>query len=131
MAASKFTAETKASLIARVRAGCSTQDAARAAGVSRRTVAVWITKGNKGQAGYAEFVAELEAARSEAANRPEPMTAEELRLVVSEAARNGSVQAMKLLDEMQQRDHTPEEHEVEVPTDPLAGVDELAARRAA
>lgn len=129
MAATKFTPETTSSLLSRIRAGCSTEDAARAEGVSRRTIAVWITKGNKGRSGYAEFVAELEAARSEAANRPEPMSAEELRLVVSEAARNGSVQAMKLLDEIQQRDRAPE-NQVEIPADPLAGVDELAARRA-
>lgn len=130
MAVSKFNAETTTAILESVRLGVTTHDAARAAGVSRRTIGTWITKGNKGVDGYVKFVADLKAAREKARTRVEPMSEAEHRLVVSESARNGSVQAMKLYDEMLQRDKAPDEPRKDVPADPLSGMDELARLRA-
>jgi hypothetical protein len=92
---------------------------------------MWITKGHKAESGlYHDFAAAVEAARAEAKARPEPMDEAELLHVVSEAARKGSTAAMKLRWEMICAYREPAEAE-EPQADPLAAVDELAARRAA
>lgn len=97
----KFTPENRGALIERTAAGVSLPDACRAADLRLTTVKGWITRGRRETDGpYAEFVAAIEQARQEAHDRPGPMTRDELRLEVSRAARNGSVQAMKLMDEI-------------------------------
>lgn len=109
MATSKFTPETHGALIERTAAGVSLPDACRALDLRLSTVKGWITRGRREADGdHAEFVAALDAAREEARDRPGPMTREELRLEVSRAARNGSVQAMKLMDEMLRADKGPD-----------------------
>lgn len=97
----KFTPENRGALIERTAAGVSLPDACRALDLREGTVKGWLTRGRReGDGDYAEFVAAIEQARQEAADRPGPMTRDELRLEVSRAARNGSVQAMKLMYEL-------------------------------
>lgn len=133
MAAKKFTPAMRGALVERFAAGCTITDAASAAGVRENTLKSWLQKGRAESEGdYAEFAQSVEVARKEARERPEPMTEAEHRLIVSEAARRGNTQAMKLYWEILQADHEPEE--LEEPADPLSELDELAevrARRAA
>jgi len=127
-AATKFTPQMRGDLIERFAAGLSVRDAASAVGLNEKTLKTWITKGRRQQDGdYASFVAQVEEAREVARNRPEPMDEAELIVVVSEAARRGNTQAMKLRWEMLGRDKVVEEEE---PPDPLEALDELAAKRA-
>lgn len=127
--ARKWTPENRGALIERVAAGLSHQDACRAVGVSYPSLKAWMKRGRAGDDEYAEFVQALEQAREQAKARPEPMDEEELLRVVSEAARKGSVQAMKLRWEMILADRNADEEEQ--PADPLAAIDELAERRSA
>lgn len=110
-----------------IRAGASVADAAREAGLSPRTVQRWLACGRREQAGehrgFAEAVEKVWAARglppSDGA-----MGEEEFRRRVSEAARAGSVPAMKLYWVMLLADR-----ERRAPTS-LDEFDELARRRA-
>jgi hypothetical protein len=118
-----------ASITTRVELGVSLADAAVAESARPETVRGWLRRGRRENAGpYADFAAGIDQARSEAESRPEPMDADELAHVVSEQARKGSVQAMKLRWEML-RAPDPEREGVK-DDDPLAEVDELARRRA-
>lgn len=97
MSASKFTPEVRGGLLERFAAGVSVEDAARSLDLRPKTVKDWLTRGRREEAGdYADFAAEVDRVRAEAAERPEPMDADELARVVSAAARKGSVAAMKL-----------------------------------
>lgn len=128
MAASKFTPENRGALIERFAAGCSLPDAASACGLNETTVKKWLTRGRREDAGsYAEFAAAADQTRAEARARPEPMDKDELALVVSEAARLGNTQAMKLRWEMLRTAEEPGDQGAAV--DPLAALDELAERR--
>lgn len=132
MAVSKFTPEIRGGLIERFAAGVSLEDACRAVGITEKTAKKWLARGRKDGVGpFADFARDVDEARAEAKARPEPMDAEELARVVSEAARKGSVAAMKLRQEMLLADRRTAEEPEEAPQDPLAGVDELAQRRAA
>lgn len=129
-AATKFTPQMRGDLIERFAAGLSVRNAADAVGLNEKTLKTWITKGRRQQDGdYASFVAQIEEAREIARNRPEPMDEEELAIVVSEAARAGNTQAMKLRWEML-GGKKPAEDEPK-PADPLEALDELAKKRAA
>ena len=131
MSASKFTAETRGALLERTAAGVSLPDACRALGLREQTVKSWLQRGRRESDGpFAEFVAAIEDARLASAARPGPMDAAELACVVSQAARAGSVAAMKLRHAML----VAEEREDAGRDDadgPLAEVDELARRRVA
>lgn len=128
MAETKFTPENRAGLIERTAAGVSLPDAARDLEIRLPTVKGWITKGRKEASGpHFDFVNAMDAAREQAKADPEPMTPEEHRLKVSEVARKGSVQALKLYWEMIRADQDADE--TEEPANPLAAVDELAQRR--
>jgi len=129
-AASRFTPETRGALIERFAAGLTVEDTARAVGVNTTTLKRWLGRGRK-ESGtdYAEFAVAVDEARKKAAERPEPMDREELARVVSQAARRGNVQAMKLRDEMLLRDEQPDE-DAEPEKPGLGSLDELAARRA-
>lgn len=125
---SKFTPSTRGALIERFAAGCTIRDAAKASEISEKTLKTWLAQGRRDTEGpFAEFVEAVEAARQEAHDRPEPMDADELARVVSHSARKGNTSAMKLRWEMILADRRPTEEEAE---DPLADIDELAARRA-
>ena len=127
MAASKFTAEMRADLLDRFAAGLSVRDAANATGVNERTLKSWLTKGRRQQDGpFAEFAAAVEIARKSSRLGDKAMDEAELIVVVSEAARRGNTQAMKLRWEMLGRDKVVEE---EPAADPLEALDELAAKR--
>jgi hypothetical protein len=128
--ARRWTPENRGALLERVSAGVSYQDACRSVGVSYPSLKAWLKKGREGVPVYAEFLEALEGARAEAEARPEPMDEAELLHVVSEAARKGSVAAMKLRWEILLAYREPAEAE-EPQADPLEAVDELAARRAA
>lgn len=127
MAASKFTAETRGALIERFAAGCTVTDAAIATDVREKTLKGWLTRGRKEESGdYADFAKAVDEARERARTRPDPMDEAELARVVSESARKGNTQAMKLRWEMLNRRRDPEE-----PEKPVNPLDELAQRRAA
>ncbi|MDQ3647479.1 MAG: hypothetical protein M3433_02640 [Actinomycetota bacterium] len=126
MSASAFTPEVRGALIERTAAGVSMRDACRVLELREKTVAGWLARGRREDSGpYADFVRAIEAAREDARSRPEPMTVEEHRLAVSEAARQGSVQALKLYWEMLRARDT---EEPAVPG-PVSKIDELAAKR--
>jgi transposase len=118
-------------MLAAVAAGLSYVDAARAAGVKPNTAKSWLARGRRESEGpYREFVAAVEQARERAQSRPEPMDEDELAVVVSEAARAGSVAAMKLRWEQLRvpRDGS----EAPARTDAqavIAEIDEVAAKR--
>ena len=112
-------------LVALVAAGLSLPDACTQAEVPLDTVKTWLKRGRREDEGpYAELSAAIDAARTSEAPLG-PMSEEELALVVSRAARKGSVQAMKL--------RSQQLSEVKRPRgsgDIFDTIDELAARRA-
>ncbi len=125
MSATKFTPQARGALIERVASGVSLTDAARAIGLREKTVKGWITRGRREDEGdYTEFAQRIEQARREADERPQPMDPDELARVVSEAARRGSVAAMKLRHEQLGAEDAPEQ-------EPADEFDELKARRSA
>lgn len=131
MAATKFTPQMRGDLVERFAAGLSVRDAAGAVGLNEKTLKTWLTKGRKQKDGdYAAFVEQVEEARQIAKNRPEPMDEEELAVVVSEAARAGNTQAMKLRWEMLGGKKPKDAEEPSKPADPLEALDELAQKRA-
>ena len=110
-----------------IRAGASVADAAREAGLSPRTVQRWLARGRREQAGaHRDFTEAVEAAwrARELPPSDEPMGDGELRVAVSEAARAGSIPAMRLCWEMLRADR-----ERRAPN-ALDEFDELARRRA-
>lgn len=127
----KYTPEARASLIGSIQAGLTYEDAARAAGISMPTLKLWLKKGHDGDPEYAGFAIAFDAARKAAKEQAEPMDEEELFRVVSEAARRGSVQAMKLRWEMILADRDTDATEEPEEDKPLASVDSLAERRRA
>lgn len=130
--ASKFTPEIRGGFLERIAAGLSIEDACRAVGIAKATFKGWQGRARKGVPAYVEFMQEVDDAREVAANRPEPMDGDELLRVVSQAARKGSVQAMKLRWEMICADrNASEEDETEAPASTRSRIDELAARRSA
>lgn len=125
MAATMFTPEVRTTLIDAFTAGLSVRDAARVGGIAEKTLKRWITRGRREEEGaFADFVARIEDAREYARNRPEPADADELAILVSEAARAGSVPAMKLRWEMLSRAG-------DEPAPAIGSLDELAERRLA
>lgn len=129
MSVSLFVPENCAAVVARIEVGLSVAEAAEGAGLKLATVRGWIARGRREEEGtYAEFA----AAVTEALGAPklEAMTPEEHRAKVSEVARKGNVQALKLMWEMIRADRDADE-DAERPADPLEEIDELAARRAA
>lgn len=111
-----------------VRDGLTLEDASSRAGVSVNTVAGWARTGRKEPAGrFGAFASALDDARETAAGSlpAGPMDLEELREVVAQSARKGSVQAMKLALELVRLDGA----EGSRPADPFSELDELAAAR--
>ncbi len=97
MAASKFTEEVRVGILARVSAGASIPDAARAGDVDPSTVKRWLARGRRDQTGdYSEFATAVSDARRRHAELPPPMSADEFRQRLDAAVRAGSVSAMKL-----------------------------------
>ncbi len=136
MAASKFTTEITEGLIELVGDGLTIKDAALAMEVREKTVRNWLAKGRSEEDGpYAAFAAAIEEAQQEVQDQEEPMDRDELALVVSKAARKGSVQAMKLMEEMLRRGANDDSDEK--PSDPfdaldseVPSLDEARARKA-
>ena len=119
-------ADSHDDVLAAIRGGCSLADAARQVGVAPRTVKRWLARGRREQAGaHHDFTEAVEAVwrARELPSSDEPMHGHELRVSVSEAARAGSVPAMKLYWEMLLADR-------ERRPNPLDEFDELARRRA-
>ncbi len=97
MAATKFLTETRQAIVDLVSDGLCLKDAARVADVREKTLKGWLTRGRKEASGsYREFADAIDVARREAEAREKPMDRDELKLVVSRAAKNGSVAAQKL-----------------------------------
>jgi hypothetical protein len=132
MAATKFTAEVEAALIDLIGDGLSLADAARQVEVSQKTVRNYLSRGRNDPDGkYGAFAAAVDGAKADAAEKEEPIDREELMLLLSRAARKGSVQAMKLLDEIHVREARAADGESE-PADPFDALDgpvDLAAVR--
>jgi transposase-like protein len=85
-------------------AGLSIADGARAHGVSAGTVKGWLRRGREDPGSrygpFAEAVDQAQAARRLPPPGERPLDEAELRIVVSRAAREGNVQAMRLAWEM-------------------------------
>ena len=123
MAESRFTDDVKDTVVASVAAGASLPDAARAASVHPSTLKSWITRGRReGSGEYADFAAEVEAARARHQGLEPPVSEAEFRQRVEAAVRAGSVQAMTLWARLW--------HSAEQPAEgPRSKIDELADRR--
>ncbi len=131
MARSKFTTERRTQIIEAVAAGVSIADAANAAGVRHTTLKEWLAKGRADDApdDFAAFAAAVDGARRASDERPEPMTRDELKHVVSDMARRGSVNAAKLYADILDREDEANDDPVDDGPNPLAAVDRHAARR--
>jgi len=130
MAASKFTTEITEGLIELIGDGLTIKDAALAMEVREKTVRNWLAKGRSDEDGpHAAFAEAIEEAQQEAEGQEEPMDRDELLLVVSKTARKGSVQAMKLMEEMLRANKDPASEETKDPFDALDAEDELAKKR--
>jgi hypothetical protein len=128
MSATLFTPETKAAIVARLEVGFNFVEAAEGAGIKKGTARGWLARGRRESEGeYADFAEAVERAR--AGQKIEAMTTEEHRQKVSEVARRGNVQALKLYWEMILADRKSPD-ETEETSDPLTEIDELAKRRA-
>jgi transposase len=127
--ASKFNPDTCQAIAESVFDGLSIADAAREANVNVKTVKNWLSRGRReGDGPYADFAEAVDRARQEATEREKPMDEADLRLVVSRAAKNGSVAAQKLYWEMlRAADDDPEESED--PFDRLDGPSEIEKAR--
>ena len=107
-------------------AGISIADAARAAGLSQRTVTRWLSRGRREPGSrYAAFATAVEEAQAVEVSDA-PMTDHEFRVLVSRAVRRGSIAAMRLYLEILELDR---QRGTSKPEDPLAFADELAVRR--
>lgn len=90
-----------AAIAARVEFGVSLADAAHSEGAAPDTVKGWLRRGRReGTGHYGDFAAAVEKARERAPDRSAPMDEDELRAVASEAARAGSVRALRLVWKM-------------------------------
>lgn len=128
MAAQRFSPELHKQIVSLFADGLNLGDVAAAADISKPTLTKWLTRGRK-ESGtpHAQFAHDVDAAKKDALESY-PMDRDELVRVVSRAARRGSIPAMKLRDEMLQREEAPDEDE---PAKPDTGsLDELAERRA-
>jgi hypothetical protein len=97
VSATKFTDETRATVLGYVAAGASLADAARRAGVREKTLTGWLARGRREDLGpFAAFAADVADARRRAQQSPGPMSPSEFREHLERAVRAGSVQAMKL-----------------------------------
>lgn len=130
MASTKFTPEITEGIIELVGDGLTLKDAALAVEVREKTVRNWLAKGRSEDDGpHAAFAEAIAEAQQEAESQEEPMDREELLLVVSKAARKGSVQAMKLMEEMLRANKDPGDEKPQDPFDALDAEDELARQR--
>jgi transposase-like protein len=85
-------------------AGVSVADAARQHRIASRTIDRWLARGREDpDSKYGPFAEAVDKARAERELPPagqRPADPAELRLLISKAARNGNVQAMRLLWEI-------------------------------
>lgn len=112
-----------------IEAGVSIADAGRASDVAPRTIYRWLARGREEREGpFASFAQAVDRSREDRSLNKcdKPLDEHDLRLRISEAARAGSVAAMRLYWEILKSDR----HDPASEDDPLAGVDELARRRA-
>jgi predicted transcriptional regulator len=120
-------------IIAAVKAGATVAEAAQQAEVPERTVKRWLTDGRRDASGpQGSFAFAIDFIREHReqtkADSTEPVDDAEVQLHISAAIRGGSVPAMKLwTDVYRKRGNDGDEK----PADPLGGLDELAAKRAA
>lgn len=121
-------AEAAPVLVDAFAAGCSTRDAASAAGVGERTVKRWLTDGRRDPAGaFGSFARAVEDARTRAVEAGPALDAHELAVLVSEQARKGNTAAMRLRWQMLQAER--EAAEPDVPADPFAVFDRIGTSR--
>jgi len=132
----RFTPDLRERFLTLVERGDSIEEACADVGVSRATVTKWAARGRKGNVlddGSVEFAFRLDEIR-EGANE-EGLSRDDIIRLLEKAARNGSVQAMKLLLERQEKKDADtdgpasESHDEQDPFAALEG-DEVAQRRA-
>jgi|ERR1035441_1467013 hypothetical protein len=125
--------------LAALETGSTIVRACKLAGVSRRTVERWRSRGRmvKADPSLAEFARRFDAAgRMRPTSAARPLTDAELAAVVEDAARRGSAESAKALLVERRREHRAQEASEELASDPwskwLRGdpyvADELAAR---
>jgi hypothetical protein len=134
--ASKFTYEARIAILARLEAGTTLSDAARAAGIRLPTLKRWLTRGrNERQGPYADFARAVDAAKEASEG---PMTFESFLAQLEKSVRAGNVQAMKLWWEIERGNTKPDRENpasrqddaAEDPFEALDAADELAQARA-
>ena len=125
--------------LAALETGSTITRACKLAGVSRRTVERWRSRGRMAGAdpSLAEFARRFDAAgRLRPASAARPLTDAELAAVVEDAARRGSAESAKALLVERRREHREQEASEELASDPWSKhqrgdpyvADELAAR---
>jgi transposase-like protein len=118
MAASKFTPENRAVILAQLRTGGSLAGACREIGVRLKTAEGWLTRGRRENDGdYADFAQAVDEAR--AAHERAGMTPDEFEGHLAKAVRAGSVQAMKLWAELHLKPGGKDDDEAAKPADPF------------
>lgn len=127
MSVSQFTAESRAGIVARLELSVPFKEAATRAGVRPATARGWLTRGRREESGeYHGFACDVERARALAQAQQGPLTERELKVLVSEQVRAGSVRAGRLYWQMLQSQRKPV---AEDGGDELSVIDELASRR--
>jgi hypothetical protein len=119
--------EQASGIVEAVQAGASLPEACDRVGVKFGTARGWLRKGRLDAAGrYGEFAAAVHAAGvvPVAEDNGEPLTREEVELLIARSARAGSVPALRLWLDLHRADG-----EASVRVDPFARFDELAAKR--
>jgi hypothetical protein len=116
-----------ADIVKAVQAGASLPEACDRVGVNLGTVRGWLRKGRLDAGGrYGQFAAAVDAAGvvPVAEDNGEPLSREEVELLIARSARAGSVPALRLWLDLHRADG-----EASARVDAFARFDELAAKR--
>jgi hypothetical protein len=133
----KFSTDLRERFLTLLERGDSIEDACADVGISRATVTKWAARGRKPDApddGSAEFAFRLDEIR-EGANEPS-LSRDDVVKLLEKAARNGSVQAQKILLERLEKENADTDGQgagaQTEEADPFAALegDEVAQRRA-
>ena len=128
-----FTAEKRAAVLVLMEAGYSMAEAAERVGVNRNTVTNYANAGRENRSpDHVEFAARFDRALGRDIPEDEGLTKRDLVRLLEKSAKNGSVQAIKLLLQLKADPNLFKQRAAEQPEEkPKSIIDELAQRRAA